>query len=177
MRREHDFSHISVIDVSGLVAELMGVLRQTMGEATAVEATLAPNLPLAYIDRTQLEAAILELAVNARDAMPRGGRIVIETADATLADSFRRAEGGAFAPGPGIARKRQFQFGGQRVGIVDSDLGSGGGHVLHHAWARRKAALQRDPSGLLQRFARLALFGAQGHVRSSPGHQPYFMGL
>jgi signal transduction histidine kinase len=74
-----------------------------MGEAIAIETTLASNLPLAYIDRTQLEAAILELAVNARDAMPRGGRIVIETADATLADSFCRAEGGAFAPGPSIA--------------------------------------------------------------------------
>ena len=99
----HQALRPEVVDVNRLVAELKGVLRQTVGEAVAVETTLAPNVPFAYVDRTQLEVAILELAVNARDAMPRGGRIVIQTADVTLDDSFRRAEGGTFAPGPRIA--------------------------------------------------------------------------
>jgi len=65
----------------------------------------------------------------------------------------------AVSPGAGVARKRQRQFGRQRVGIVDRDLGAGRGHILHHALTRREAALQRDPSGLMQRFATCALFG------------------
>ncbi len=56
----------------------------------------------------------------------------------------------AGAPGPGIARKRQPQFGGQRVGIVDRDLRPGRRHVLHHALARRKPAIERNPPGLAQ---------------------------
>ena len=71
--------------------------------------------------------------------------------------------------GPRVARKRQPQFGRQCVGILDRDLGAGDGHVLHHAGPRREAALERDPSGLAQRFARLALLGVQGHVSHSPG--------
>jgi len=79
------------------------VLRETVGEAVTIETILAPNVPLAYIDRVQLEAAILELAVNARDAMPRGGRIVIATAVATIGDSSAIDDDGALAPGARIA--------------------------------------------------------------------------
>ena len=53
-------------------------------------------------------------------------------------------------PGPGVARKRQSQFGGQRVGILDRDLRTRRGHILHHALACRKAAFERDPAGLTQ---------------------------
>ena len=93
----------AAVDVNGFVAELMDLVRQTVGEAITVETALAPNIPPAYVDRVQLEAAIVELAVNARDAMPRGGRIVIETAYEAIADSSARSDGGAFAPGPRIA--------------------------------------------------------------------------
>jgi two-component system CheB/CheR fusion protein len=91
------------VDVNEFVAELKGVLRETVGEAVTVETTLAPNISLAYVDRAQLEAAIFELTVNARDAMPRGGRIVIETATVTIGGSSARGEGGAFTPGARIA--------------------------------------------------------------------------
>ena len=64
----------------------------------------------------------------------------------------------AVASGPGVARKRQPQFGRQRVGIVDRDLRPRRGQILHHALARGKAAFERDPAGLMQRFARFALF-------------------
>jgi PAS domain S-box-containing protein len=91
------------LDVNAFVAEIKGGLRETVGEAVALETILAPNLPLAYIDRVQLEAAILELAVNARDAMPRGGRIVIETAAVTIGDSPAVGEGGAIVPSGRVA--------------------------------------------------------------------------
>ena len=79
-------------------------------------------------------------------ARRRSGR---ELADELDADRLAAApDHFAAASGPGIARKRQPQFGRQRVGIVDRDLRPGRGHVLHHALARRKAAIERDPPGL-----------------------------
>jgi signal transduction histidine kinase len=94
------------------VAELTDVVRQTVGEAVAVEMTLASSVPLAYVDRVQLEAALLELAVNARDAMPRGGRLMIETANVTVDDSSARSADGSFAQVP-------------RIVLVVTDTGAG----------------------------------------------------
>jgi signal transduction histidine kinase len=89
--------------VNRLLSELNGVLRQTVGEAIAIEMILPSNLPLAYIDRAQLETAILELVMNARDAMPRGGRILIEAAAAIGDEPLSPGDGPAMAPGPRIA--------------------------------------------------------------------------
>src|ERR1051326_6463859 len=56
------------------------MLRRTLGEgAVEVRAVLAPDLWPAMVDGTQIEVAILNLAINARDAMPLGGTVVIET--------------------------------------------------------------------------------------------------
>jgi hypothetical protein len=69
----------------------------------------------------------------------------------------------AVSSGPGVARERQPQSGGQRVGIVNRDLRARGGHILHQALARGEAAFEGDPSGLLQGFARFPLLGYGGH--------------
>ena len=60
--------------------------------------------------------------------------------------------------GPCVARERQPQFRGQHVGIINGDLGAGRGHVLHHAPARRVAAIEDEPAGLAQRFAHFPFF-------------------
>jgi len=60
----------------------------------------------------------------------------------------------AFVAGAGIAREREAQGGRQRHRIVDADLRAGTGNVLHHALARGKAAIQRDPRRLAHRFTR-----------------------
>src|SRR5882724_8975082 len=54
----------------------------------------------------------------------------------------------AGSAGPCVACERQPQFRWQHVGIINSDLGTGRGHVLHHALARREAAIKGDPAGL-----------------------------
>jgi PAS domain S-box-containing protein len=90
------------LDVNKLVTDLADVLRETAGEAVAVEMALQPQIPLAYVDRAQLEAALHELALNARAAMPRGGRIVIETANATLDDTSAGIGGETTGFRPGI---------------------------------------------------------------------------
>ena len=58
------------------------LLRRTLGETIDVETVLAGGLWRTFADPSQLENAILNLAVNARDAMPDGGKLTIETANA-----------------------------------------------------------------------------------------------
>jgi signal transduction histidine kinase len=67
------------IDVNTLVAGVCEMLRRSLGEHIEIRTLLGENLRQAYADPNQLEGAILNLAVNARDAMPEGGRLTIET--------------------------------------------------------------------------------------------------
>jgi len=67
------------IDVNKLVLGMTELLRRTLGERIRVETTIDPSLDLAFADPNQLESALLNFAVNARDAMPEGGRLTIET--------------------------------------------------------------------------------------------------
>ena len=76
------------VDVSRLVVGMSDLLRRTLGEQIAVETVLAGGLWRVHIDSNQLEMAILNLAVNARDAMPDGGKLTIETSNAALDEGY-----------------------------------------------------------------------------------------
>jgi PAS domain S-box-containing protein len=69
-------------DANRLVAGMEDLLRRTAGPAIRIETRLAPDLWPVLCDPNQLENALLNLCINARDAMPDGGRIIIETANA-----------------------------------------------------------------------------------------------
>jgi len=71
-------------DVNRLVSGMGEMIRRTVGPSIDVEVVEAGGLWLTKIDRSQLENALLNLAINARDAMPDGGRITIETANKWL---------------------------------------------------------------------------------------------
>ena len=71
-------------DVNRLVASMEDLLHRTLGEQIELETTLAANLWTASTDANQLESAILNLAINARDAMAGGGRLTIGTANTHL---------------------------------------------------------------------------------------------
>jgi signal transduction histidine kinase/CheY-like chemotaxis protein len=76
------------VDVNHLVQNVSELLRSTLGETVRIETVLAGGLWPAYVDANQLESAIVNLAVNARDAMPHGGRLTVETGNAHLDDSY-----------------------------------------------------------------------------------------
>ena len=72
------------VDVNKLVTGMSELIRRTQGETIRYEFALAENLPSCFCDANQLETVILNLVINAHDAMPRGGRLEIQTADVEL---------------------------------------------------------------------------------------------
>jgi CheY-like chemotaxis protein len=76
------------VDANKLVAGMSEMLRRTLGEAIRIETVLAGGLWRIHADPNELENALLNLAVNARDAMPEGGKLTIETANAHLDDRY-----------------------------------------------------------------------------------------
>ncbi len=98
-------------DLNDLVSGTGKMLRRALGEHIEINSVLAARLWTVHIDRTQLETALVNLAVNARDAMPDGGKILIETRNV----SFDENNGGA---APDVAA-------GDYVLLAVTDNGSG----------------------------------------------------
>ncbi|HEX8444868.1 MAG TPA: PAS domain S-box protein [Allosphingosinicella sp.] len=139
------------INLNGLVGGMSELLHQTLGEAFEIETVLASGLWSVEADPNQLENAIINLAVNARDAMGEGGKLTIETANAHL-DHGYAAQNTGVAPG-------------QYVVICVSDTGSG----------MDEATLQRvfEPFFTTKDVGRgtgLGLSMVYGFVKQSGGH-------
>jgi CheY-like chemotaxis protein len=101
----------SQVDLNRLVASMSELLRRTVGEAVAIETVLAGGLWPTLIDANRLENVLVNLVVNARDAMPDGGRVTIETANVHLDDAYAARFGDISA--------------GQYVLLCVSDTGNG----------------------------------------------------
>jgi two-component system cell cycle sensor histidine kinase/response regulator CckA len=74
-----DASHPAHVNLTEVVQEAVGLVRRVVGDAIDVELALASDLDDSLVDREQLEHVLLNLAANARDAMPRGGRLTVTT--------------------------------------------------------------------------------------------------
>jgi PAS domain S-box-containing protein len=78
------------VDVNRLVAGMADLINRTVGPSVSVEVVAAAGLWTTLVDANQLENALLNLCINARDAMPDGGRIVIETANGWVDDRLAK---------------------------------------------------------------------------------------
>ncbi len=77
-----------VLDPDVIVSEIVPMLRRLLGAQVALTTRSAPDVGLIRVDPSQLEQVIVNLAVNARDAMPAGGALTIETANADLDEAY-----------------------------------------------------------------------------------------
>ena len=76
------------LNLNALVGGMQELLQRSVGEAIQVEAVLAGGLWRTWADANQVESGLLNLAINARDAMPAGGKLTIETANSHLDDAY-----------------------------------------------------------------------------------------
>ena len=83
------------LDLSALVADLLKMLRPLLGENITVDTVLEPEIGTIEADPGQIQQLLVNLAVNARDAMPEGGRLVIETATEDVTEAYAAAHPGA----------------------------------------------------------------------------------
>ncbi len=102
--------HPRAVDLNEVVASMQPLLASAVGSRIRVELALTPDLPPARVDPTQIELAILNLAINARDAMTSGGVLTVATGRAPLGDADTQPgtapEGVALSvrdTGPGMA--------------------------------------------------------------------------
>ena len=140
-----------IIDPNKLVAGMSELLHRTIGEAVAIETVHASGLWRVEVDPNQLENAILNLAVNSRDAMPDGGKLTIETANTHIDRDYADRHSGVVA--------------GQYVVICVSDTGAG----MDPATAERAF----DPFFTTKEVGKgtgLGLSMVYGFVKQSGGH-------
>ena len=90
-----------VLDLSAVSIDMKDMLGRLIGEDIALLTTPTANLGRVKADRGQVEQVIMNLAVNARDAMPQGGRLILETANVDLDEEYVRRHVGA-RPGPHV---------------------------------------------------------------------------
>ncbi len=79
--------HPEVVDLNALIVEFSPLLRRAVGEAIDLRLDLAADLAAAYADAAHFQSALLNLVINARDAMPGGGPLVVSTRNAELGGS------------------------------------------------------------------------------------------
>lgn len=87
------------VDFNEMISGMTSLLRRSLGEQVQIVVAEAGDLPRAIADITQLESALLNLAVNSRDAMPQGGTLTIETGAVQLDEHYAALEGDV-EPGP-----------------------------------------------------------------------------
>jgi two-component system, cell cycle sensor histidine kinase and response regulator CckA len=117
----HEERPLEPVELNAIVFRSAGLLRAALGAGVALEMRLAPILPAALADASQLAQVLLNLCLNARDAMPGGGRLLVETAEAGAgAVRLRVADEGQGMPAE--VRQRMFDAGfttkpGRGVGL------------------------------------------------------------
>jgi signal transduction histidine kinase len=148
------------VDANKMIADMSDLLQRSLGERVEIEIVGSAGLWRTEVDPAELEAAILNLAINARDAMPDGGKLTIETSNAFLDENYTR-------PLQDVAA-------GQHVLISVSDNGKGmPAVVLSRAFEpffTTKQAGQGSGLGLSQVYGFCKQSGGHVQLYSEEGH-------
>ncbi|HTH99216.1 MAG TPA: PAS domain-containing protein [Stellaceae bacterium] len=147
------------VDANALLSSMEDLLSRTLGPGVILEIVAGKDLWTSLCDENQLENAILNLTINARDAMPDGGRLTIETANALL-DSRAKLHHGEVRPGPYVA-----------ISITDTGCGMSS-DVLAHAFEpfyTTKPTGQGTGLGLSQLYGFVKQSGGHVHIHSEVG--------
>jgi PAS domain S-box-containing protein len=80
--------HPRNVDINGTVLDMAKLLRPTLGEQIEIDSILEPEVASSHVDASQLANSLLNLAINARDAMPDGGKLLIETRNVVLDEAY-----------------------------------------------------------------------------------------
>ena len=152
------------VDANQLVDGMSDLLRRTLGETIAIETRLAGDLWATRADFNQLESAVLNLAVNARDAMPRGGRLTIETDNAAL-DAMYAAVNADVAAGDYVM-----------IAVTDTGAGMAPEVVsqIFEPFFTTKPVGKGTGLGLSQVYGFVKQSGGHVTVYSEPGHGSTF---
>jgi PAS domain S-box-containing protein len=79
------------VDINGTIFDIAKLLRPTLGEQIEIETVLGHDVRASHIDPSQLANSVLNMAINARDAMPNGGKLLLETSTIVLDDAYAHA--------------------------------------------------------------------------------------
>ncbi len=140
-----------ILNVNDLMLSIAELLKRSLGERVTLTTMLSGALWLARTDPSEVENAVLNLAINARDAMPHGGKLVIETRNVTV------NEEGAAAAGPGLRP-------GDYIRISVSDTGTGmDAETLNRAFEPFFSTKEGQGTGL-------GLSTIYGFAKQSGGH-------
>jgi PAS domain S-box-containing protein len=153
-----------VLDPNRIVSRMKKMLRRLIGEHIELVTETRPGLGHVRADPGQLEQVMLNLVVNARDAMPEGGRLTVETADAELDDAFCRQHPGARA-GPHVM-----------LAVSDTGVGIDGETQAHlfEPFFTTKGVGKGTGLGLATVYGIVKQSGGYVAVTSAPGHGARF---
>lgn len=162
-----------VVDLNERVKDKLNMLDQLMGEGVKLRFRPDPDLWRVRIDTSQLDQVLTNLALNARDAMPRGGELIIETANVTLGESY--------------SRQREDADPGDYVLMSFSDTGRGmppeALEQVFEPFFTTKDVSEGTGMGLATVYGIIKQHGGTIHVHSEPGkgttfkiHLPRFNG-